>query len=193
MMKWSKRLTVIPLIALSWFPVQVGAADTRGLSPEVVADFIHAVVESHRAFYTAHVVSPLEEVGAARAGSEWHNDKKIIPLPVQVLNETSQMFSTQSTGLRYQLISLWPINRKNGPRDQTDKKSLETVMTKPERPVTRIIKIDGQSYFQAIYADIALSPACVTCHNSHPNSPKKDYQAGDVMGGLVIEFPLGKQ
>jgi len=193
MMKWSTTLTVIPLIVLCWFPVQGSAADTRSLSPEVVADYIHAVIESHRAFYTAHVVSPLEEVGAARAGSEWHNDKKIIPLPVQVLNETSQMFSTQSTGLRYQLISLWPINRKNGPRDQIDKNSLETVRIKPERPVTRIVKIDGQSYFQAIYADIALSPSCVTCHNSHPDSPKKDYQAGDVMGGLVIEFPLGKR
>lgn len=192
-MKWSVGLIVIPLIVLTWFPVQGGAADTRAISPEVVADYIHAVLESHRAFYTAHVVTPLEEAGAARAGSEWHNDKKVIPLPVQVLNETSQMFSTQSTGLRYQLISLSPINRKNGPRDQTDKKSLETVMTKPERPVTRIVKIDGQSYFQSIYADIALSPACVTCHNNHPDSPRKDYQAGDVMGGLVIEFPLGNK
>ena len=192
MMKWSTTLTVIPLIVLSWFPVQGSAADTRGLSPEVVADFIHAVVESHRAFYTAHVVAPLEEVGAARAGSEWHNDKKIIPLPVQVLNETSQMFTTQSTGLRYQLISLWPINRKNSPRDQTDKRSLETLITKPERPITRIVKIDGQSYFHAIYADIALSSSCVTCHNNHSDSPKKDYQIGDVMGGLVIEFPVGK-
>ena len=190
-MKWSAGLIVLPLIMLTWFPMQGGAADTRAISPEVVADYIHAVVESHRAFYTAHVVSPLEEVGAARAGSEWHTDKKLIPLPVQIVNETSQMFSTQSTGLRYQLISLWPINRKNGPRDQFDKKSLEMISTKPERPVTRIVKIDGQSYFQAIYADIALSPACVTCHNSHPDSPRKDYQAGDVMGGLVVEFPMG--
>jgi hypothetical protein len=192
MMKWSTRLTVISLIVLPWFPVQGSAADTRAISPEVVADYIHAVLESHRAFYTAHVVSPLEEVGAARAGSEWHTDKKIIPLPVQLLNETSQMFSTQSTGLRYQLISLWPINRKNSPRDEIDKRNLEIVRAKPERPVTRIIKIDGQSYFHAIYADIALSSACVTCHNSHSESPRKDFQIGDVMGGLVIEFPVGK-
>jgi hypothetical protein len=193
MVKWSALLIIIPMSVLTWFPTQGGGADTRSVSPEVVAGYIHAVIESHRAFYTAHVVAPLEEVGAARAGSGWHSDKKIIPLPVQIVNETSQMFSTQSTGLRYQLISLSPINRKNGPRDQTDKKSLEAVRLKPESAVTRIIKIDGQSYFQAIYADIALSPTCVNCHNSHPDSPKKDYQAGDVMGGLVIEFPLGNR
>jgi len=194
MMKRRTTFIVIPLIVSCWFPMQEsGAADTHGLSPEVVADYIHAVIESHRAFYTAHVVSPLEEVGAARAGSDWHHDKKIIPLPVQVVNETSQMFSTQSTGLRYQLISLSPINRKNGPRDQIDKKGLETLTIKPERPVTRTVKIDGQPYFRAIYADLALSPVCVSCHNSHPDSPRKDYQIGDVMGGLVIEFPLKVQ
>ena len=193
MTKWSTTLAVIPLMVLSLFPVQGGAADTRGLSPEVVADYIHAVIESHRAFYTAHVVHPLEEQGAAKASGEWRTQKQTIPLPVQIVNETSQMFSTQSTGLRYQLISLWPINRKNSPRDEIDKRGLETLSAKPERPVTRIVKIDGQSYFHAMYADIALSSSCVTCHNGHPDSPKKDYQIGDVMGGLVIEFPVGKQ
>lgn len=193
MMKWSAWVVAIPMIVLPWFPTQGSAADTRGLSPEVVADLIHAVIESHRAFYTAHVVHPLEEQGATRSSGEWRTQKHTIPLPVQIVNETSQMFSTQSTGLRYQLISLWPINRKNSPRDEIDKRSLETLSMKPERPVTRIVKIDGQSYFHAIYADIALSSSCVTCHNSHPESSKKDYQIGDVMGGLVIEFPVGNQ
>ena len=193
MMKWGVRRIAITMIVLTWFPMQGGAADTRSLSPEVVADYLHAVIESHRAFYTAHVVAPLEAQEVVKASGEWSTQKNAIPLPVQIVNETSQMFSTQSTGLRYQLISLWPINRRNGPRDQTDKTSLETVRTKPERPVTRIIRINGQSYFQAIYADIALSPSCVSCHNGHPDSPKKDYQAGDVMGGLVIEFPLGNR
>jgi hypothetical protein len=192
MMKWSTTLTVIPLIVLSWYPMQAGAADTRSVSLEVIADYIHAVIESHRAFYTAHVVHPLEEQEVARASSEWRTQKHTIPLPVQIVNETSQMFSTQSTGLRYQLISLWPINRKNSPRDEIDKRGLQTLVTKPERPITRIIKIEGQSYFHAIYADIALSSSCVTCHNSHSESSRKDYQIGDVMGGLVIEFPVAK-
>ena len=46
--------------------------------------------------------------------------------------------------------------------------------------------------FRAIYADRAVSQACVGCHNTHPRSPKKDFKMGDVMGGLVIEIPLEK-
>ena len=96
-------------------------------------------------------------------------------------------------GLRYRLISLWPINPKNGPRDQVDKHSLEAVVARPEQSVTRTIKIDDETFFHVIYADVAVSQSCVACHNTHAKSPKKDFHVGDVMGGLVIEFPLGNQ
>ncbi|MEQ1847248.1 MAG: DUF3365 domain-containing protein, partial [Nitrospira sp.] len=31
---------------------------------------------------------------------------------------------------------------------------------------------------------------CVTCHNSHPLSPKQDFKLNDVMGGIAITIPL---
>ncbi|QPD06184.1 MAG: hypothetical protein Nkreftii_003958 [Candidatus Nitrospira kreftii] len=192
-MKWTTSLTVVFIMVATCIPGKGYTADAVGLSPETVADYVHAVVQSHRAFYTVHVAQLLEEQGIASAGSEWSTQKKTIPLPVQVVNETNQMFSTKFSGLRYQLISLWPINRKNSPRDPIDKSSLETLGERPERPVARTVKIDDQVYFRAIYPDLAVSPSCVACHNSHPNSPKKDFQVGDIMGGLVIEFPLGTQ
>ncbi|GKS64374.1 hypothetical protein YTPLAS72_16780 [Nitrospira sp.] len=192
-MKWTTTLTIVSTIALSCLPIKSDAADVPGVSAETVADYIQAVVQSHRAFYTGHVVDLLEEQGVARAGGEWSTQKKTIPLPVQIVNETNQMFSIKFSGLRYQLISLWPINRKNSPRDQIDRSSLETLSARPERPVTRTVKIDDQLYFHAIYPDFAVSASCVACHNGHPNSPKKDFKVGDIMGGLVIEFPLGTQ
>ena len=192
-MKWTTTLTIVSTIALFCLPVKGDAADAPGVPPETVADYIQAVVQSHRAFYTGHVVDLLEEQGVAKASGEWSTQKKTIPLPVQVVNETNQMFSIKFSGLRYQLISLWPINRKNSPRDQIDRSSLETLSARPERPVTRTVKIDDQLYFHAIYPDFAVSASCVACHNGHPNSPKKDFKVGDIMGGLVIEFPLTTQ
>ena len=191
-MKSTTSLTVTLAIVLYLFPVTGHAADVPGVPPEIVADYIHAVIESHRAFYTAHVVERLEEQGGIKVDGEWRTHKKTLPLPMQFVTDSSNMFS-KLTGLRYRLISLWPINPKNGPRDQADKKGLEAVIERPERSVTRTIKIDDQTYFRAIYADPAVSQACVTCHNTHPNSPKKDFQIGEVMGGLVVEFPLGNQ
>lgn len=126
-MKWTTSLTVVFIMVATCIPGKGYTADAVGLSPETVADYVHAVVQSHRAFYTVHVAQLLEEQGIASAGSEWSTQKKTIPLPVQVVNETNQMFSTKFSGLRYQLISLWPINRKNSPRDPIDKSSLETL------------------------------------------------------------------
>ena len=191
-MKTTTSLTVILAIVLYLFPVTGHAADVAGVPPEKVADYIHAVIESHRAFYTIHVVERLEEQGGIKVDGEWRTHKKTLPLPVQLVTESSNMFSS-FTGLRYRLISLWPINPKNKPRDQIDKHSLEAVVERPEQSVSRTIKVDNQTFYHAIYADVAVSQSCVACHNTHPNSPKKDFQIGDVMGGLVIEFPLGNQ
>lgn len=191
-MKTTTSLTVILAIVLYLFPVTGHAADVPGVPPEKVADYIHAVIESHRAFYTTHVVERLEEQGGIKVDGEWRTHKKTLPLPVQFVTESSNMFSS-FTGLRYRLISLWPINPKNKPRDQIDKHSLEAVIERPEQSVSRTIKVDNQTFYHAIYADVAVSQSCVACHNTHPNSPKKDFQIGDVIGGLVIEFPLGNQ
>ena len=139
----------------------------------------------------AYIQDSLEQ-GGIKVDGEWRTHKKTLPLPVQLITESSNMFSS-FTGLRYRLISLWPINPKNKPRDQIDKHSLEAVVERPEQSVSRTIKVDNQTFYHAIYADVAVSQSCVACHNTHPNSPKKDFQIGDVMGGLVIEFPLGNQ
>lgn len=185
-------LTAILALVLYVFPATGHAADAPNVPAEKVAAFIHAVIESHRAFYTVHVVERLEEQAGIKVDAEWRTHKKTLPLPMQFVSDSSNMF-TKLTGLRYRLISLWPINPKNGPRDQADKKGLESLLERPEQPVTRTIHIENQTYFHAIYADPAVSQACIACHNTHPKSPKKDFKIGEVMGGLVIEFPLEDQ
>ncbi|UCE64335.1 MAG: DUF3365 domain-containing protein, partial [Nitrospirota bacterium] len=86
--------------------------------------------------------------------------------------------------------SLWPIYRKNAPATSFEKKGLEAVLKNPDKPYTGIIRSGKKQFFQAIYADRAVSEACVVCHNTHPMSPKRDFQQKDVMGGLVITIPL---
>ena len=60
----------------------------------------------------------------------------------------------------------------------------------PKKVYARTIKRGKLSYFKAIYADRAVSRACVTCHNEHPLSPRRNYKLNDVMGGVIIQFPL---
>ena len=181
------------LLALSPFMGQVSSAsDLTGIPPKTVADYIHAVIEADRTFYTVHVVERLQKHGGAKAAENWRSKQNVLPLPAQFLAEASDLASKTGTRVRYRLISLWPINPQNGPDSETEKKGLEEVHQHPERAVTNTVKDGNQHYFQAIYADYAVAQACIGCHNAHPRSPKKDFKMNDVMGGLVIEIPVGK-
>jgi hypothetical protein len=191
-MRWTISLAVVPVMLLSSFTMAGGVADLPGIPPETVTDYIHAVIEADRTFYTIHVVERMRKQGGAPAAENWRAKKKTLPLPAQFLAEASDLASKTGTKVRYRLISLWPINPQNGPDDESEKKGLEAVREHPERSATSTVKIGDQTYFQAIYADLAVSQACIGCHNTHPRSPKKDFKMNEVMGGIVIEIPLGK-
>lgn len=183
---------VVVLLLICSLSTRVGrAADLPGIPPETVTDYIHAVIEADRIFYTIHVVERLQSQGGSLAAENWRTEKKTLPLPAQFLSESSDLALKTGTKARYRLISLWPINPHNGPDGELEKNGLETVREHPERSATSIVKIGDHTYFRAIYADRAVSQSCVNCHNTHPRSPKKNFKLDDVMGALVIEIPLG--
>ena len=180
------------VLCLSRSASLAAGTDLPGVPPETVTDYIHAVIEADRTFYTIHVVERMQKQGGAPAAENWRAEKKTLPLPAQFLMEASDLAAKTGTKVRYRLISLWPINPHNAPDGESEQKGLELVRQHPEQSSTSTLKIDGQTYFQAIYADRAVTQACVGCHNAHPRSPKKDFKLNDVMGGLVIEIPLSK-
>ena len=168
----------------------IQAADLPGIPPEKVADYLHAVIEANRTFYTVHVVERMQKQGGTGAAETWRRDQTALPLPAQFLREANDLATMTGTMVRYRLMSLWPINPQNAPANDSERSNLEAVRQHPERSATSTIQIGEVPYFQAIYADRAVTQACVQCHNAHPRSPKKDFEVGEVMGGLVIEMPL---
>jgi len=50
--------------------------------------------------------------------------------------------------------------------------------------------LGGKKYFTAVYPDKAIAKACISCHNGHKDSPRKDLKMGDVMGGVVLRLPV---
>ena len=92
--------------------------------------------------------------------------------------------------MRYRLISLWPINKRNVASSEFEKLGLGTILTHPTKPYTGFVKVGGARYFQAVYPDLAVSQACIDCHNGHLLSPKRDFKLNDVMGAMVISIPV---
>ena len=159
-----------------------------GISARTVGDYLHAVIESDRTFYAQHVVERMEAMLIVTASENWR-EEKTLPLPVQFLREASRGLHVRDAPFRYRLISLWPLNPRNKAFSENEHRALKQVVEYGD-VVEDEVMLNGKRYFQAIYPDRAVSRACVSCHNSHPEGPKRDFKLNDVMGGLVIQVPL---
>ena len=168
-----------------------GSSAQVGIPPETVADYVHAVIEADRTFYTIHVVERLQNRGKVIASENWRAEGTL-PLPAQFLRESGELATLTGARLRYRLIGPWPINKQTGPATEFERTGLEEVRKHRERPYTGYISSGSDRSFQAVYADRAVSQACIGCHNAHPNSPKRDFKLDDVMGGIVITIPLSQ-
>ncbi len=155
---------------------------------ETVVDYIHAVLTSDRTFYTVQVVEGMQRRGVIESSEHWRSEKAL-PLPAQFFQESSRLAALTGVKVQYRLISLHPINKLSGPTNEFEKKALEAIMADPDRSYKGFVTEGDNRRFEALYADRAVSSACVTCHNAHPQSPKRDYKLNDVLGAVSISIP----
>lgn len=161
-----------------------------GIDPQTFADSLFAVMSSDRAVYTQKVVNRLQNDEKVIKASEHFEDDKALPLPAQMFRFGSEMVAEKTDKFTYQLLSLWPINKQNAPKTDVEKQGLEFIAANPGKNFYADEELGGKKYFTAVYADKAVAPACVTCHNDHKDTPKKDFKIGDTMGGVVIRIPI---
>ena len=160
------------------------------VSPSVMADALFAVMSADRNVYANEVVYRLQDVDEVVKASEHWQEKKALPLPAQMFRMGAGMVAKTTDAFSYALLSRWPLNKESGPRTELEAAGLDSVAKNPSKPFYGRETVGDVEYFTAVYADVAVSPSCVTCHNSHPASPRQDFKEGDVMGGVVIRIPL---
>lgn len=163
---------------------------STGISPQVMADSLHAVMAADRTVYTKKVVNRLVKEDKVIKASEHWKDDKALPLPAQMFRFGAELVAEKGAPFSYSLLSLWPINKQNAPKTDVEKEGLEYINDNPGQNYYKEEELGGIKYFTAVYPDPAVAPACVDCHNDHKDTPKSDFKIGDVMGGVVIRIPL---
>ena len=181
-------VSILAVVFVYW-GTSSGAKDCGGIPAEKVADMVHAVIESNRTFYTVHVVERMQAKGVVVASENWR-DEKTLPLPAQLLQESARLAVNSKSKIGYKLIGLWPINKQNRPKTESELRGLTETLKNPDRPYTEVIMNGPNAYLQAIYADRAISQACIGCHNAHQDSPRHDFKQNDVMGAIMVTVPL---
>lgn len=183
--------TISTCLVGQWvFPAAGKETDSaKCISPRTVADYIHSVVQADRTFYTTEIVDRMQTRGSIFASEHWRTDGDL-PLPAQFVLETGRLVAKQPKDIRFRLISSWPINKRNSAKTEFERIALTKIVENTDRPYTAVTTEGKARVFQALYPDKALSSKCADCHNVHPESPKRDFKAGDVMGGVMLTIPL---
>jgi hypothetical protein len=157
--------------------------------PQEMADALHAVIAADREVYARHVFQRLAGAKPANAPEAWETNGAP-PLPAHLLRLASESVQQNGAEFHYVLRSLWPINSKDAPETAIEKTGLQYLLDHAGSNYYSGESLGGRRYFTAVYPDRAIVPACIECHNRHPNSPKKDFKLGDLMGGIVVRVPL---
>lgn len=190
--------TILSIVGVSGLALAVSgcggedgpAAGSSGVSPQKMSDALFAVMEADRAVYTKKVIARLVKEEKVIKASEHYEDDKALPLPAQMFRFGSERVAEKTDAFSYSLLSSWPINKQNAPKTETEKEGLKYIEDNPGQNFYKEEELGGQTYFTAIYPDVAVAAPCVDCHNDHKDTPKSDFKIGDTMGGVVVRIPL---
>lgn len=196
-----KPKTLIAIAATASLTVAASAvvasdvADKPLISPKAMADALHLVMDSDRTVYTRKIVNRLVKKDKVIKASEHFEDDKALVLPAQMFRFGSELVQKRAAkkpdvNFSYSLQSLWPVNTQNAPKTDAEKAGLKYVAENKGKNYYTTEELGGQKYFTAVYADTGVAPVCVSCHNDHKDSPRRDFKLGDVMGGVVIRIPV---
>lgn len=184
-----KKIILISALSLGGLTLAgCGSDDSGGITPQIMADNLYAVMEADRTVYAKLIVNRLQNIeGRIKASEHWKDDKALV-LPAQMFRYASERVAKKGRNFSYSLISLWPVNKKNAPRTDMEKRGLEFIQANPDKNFYGTEVLGGKTYFTAIYPDVAVAPACIKCHNRHKDSPRTDFKIGDTMGGVIIRI-----
>ncbi|MCI5167267.1 MAG: DUF3365 domain-containing protein [Candidatus Electrothrix sp. GM3_4] len=173
-------------------PISLSAASSDGeISTQRIADMLYTVIRAHRTTYATLIVNRLSNEEEVIEASEHWQDEQALLLPAQMFRATAELVQKENDlDFSYSLLSLWPINSKNNAKTDVEKKGLQYVVDNQGKNFYGEETLGDDKYFTAVYPDVAVSKACISCHNDHKDSPKKDFKLNDVMGGIVIRIPV---
>src|SRR6476660_1268898 len=147
------------------------------------ANDLNSVVSSVRSYYASNVVGRiLAHPGDTRVVHNYETIPGAIPIPATLSLELGKVISEQQQNITYRFVSDFPFkNRAPHQLDDFERNALQSLRTDPDQKIVDT----ATSLFSdrvRLIAPVLMGPACVSCHNSHPESPRRDWKVGDVRG-----------
>ncbi|MGX9574130.1 MULTISPECIES: adenylate/guanylate cyclase domain-containing protein [unclassified Mesorhizobium] len=178
-------LVAAVVIGLIGLPVAAWL-DLRDLSERMLrtqASEISRIIDEMRGFYGSEVVGRvLQADDAVTATHNYRDVPGAIPIPATLSIELGKRISAHDGSVKYRFVSDLPFKGRDPHQlDAFERNAIFALRANPREP---IIEVSGSLFDRHVRAaaPVVMGQVCVTCHNSHPDSPKTDWKVGDVRG-----------
>jgi adenylate cyclase len=184
--RFRRHLTsLLVVLLLAALPVAVWL-DLTNLAEAALrrqATDLNSIVTGVRGYYAANVVERiLAHPGSTEVVHNYQTIPGAIPIPATLSLELGRVVSERQQNISYRFVSDFPFkNRTPHPLDDFEKASLQNLRDNPDQ---KIIDTSASLFRDRVrlVAPVVMESTCVSCHNSHPESPKRDWKVGDVRG-----------
>jgi serine phosphatase RsbU (regulator of sigma subunit) len=187
------------VLGLGMLPVAVWL-DLRAISDASLqsqAIDLDQTISKIRTYYGQNIIARVQEApGDITATHEYHDTPGGIPIPATLSIELGEVIGGNTRNLKYRFVSDLPFADR-GSHDLTpfEKKALADFRESRD-PEDIEIGYIGSLFNRKIQiaSPVMLGESCVSCHNSHEDSPKTDWKVGDVRGiqAITISQPIAE-
>lgn len=167
-------------------PLELGGnKERKSYSVEDAFKIIADLNDATRTFYTKEIVGKGIASGL-NFHEDWQkSDVEAGPLPALFLRGTASFIEKSPVPLGLYLGSDFPIVEANLFEGIQAEKFKEI---KQDKKAKFFYDNDTERYI-GMFPDFSGAQACVTCHNEHKDSPKKNWKLNDVMGATTWSYP----
>ena len=167
------------------------------LSRSIEADTLVRLSRSHadaitafRTYYSNVVVPVVQQHSDIAITHDYATQDRAIPIPVTSSLDLVRLIGMENSDLQLSLVSAEPFPWRS-----------TRVLSDFEIDALAYLRVTGGGeYFRAdktasgwvmnYAAPILMRDSCVSCHNNHPDSPRTNWQSGDVRGIQVVTLPF---
>ncbi len=162
-----------------------------------MADSYSDAILSFRAFYSEEIVGRLGGQQAVAVTQDYRDTPHALPIPatmtLDLVDYMNHYLGGKEDGVGHALevaqVSQYPFPER----------AQRQLTPFQQQALTVLSQTDDSGYYQVQagkgglmlhYAKaIRMEPSCVACHNAHPNSPRNDWQVGELRGIQVVSLP----
>lgn len=194
--KMTKRLrwgiiAAIVIIICGLFTVLLSIQEKQQKMALQYASLYTSSLTEFRGAYSSKIVNKMKKLGV-QVTHDYQDKDNAIPFPATFSIELAEQISRNKNGIKARLYSNYPFSwrKDGGPRDAFQKQALDEAHKDSGKPFYRIEKYNNVPSLR-YGKPVIMKQSCVHCHNSHDDSPKKNWKVGDVRGIQEVIIPLG--